>query len=378
MTKTNKPTGDTFESELLKLRHSIDDIDSKIVSMINDRLNISLKVGDLKKEFENKVLDKSRENEIMQRLCDMNVGPVSDTVLQYIFSVIMSASRELQKPLSIAYLGPEATYTHIAAMNHFNYSGKFLPQTNISEIFAEVERGACQYGVVPVENSIEGAVNHTLDLLFESEVKIVAEKFQIISHDLMSETGDIDDIKVIYSHPQPFAQCRNWLQRNVPNAVLEECSSTAHAARKAAGNKNAAAIASSKAAQVYKLKVVESKIEDSAKNETRFLVIGKEDMPNTGNDKTSVMFVTSHVPGALFKTLEPVAQAGINMVKLESRPTKSENWSYFFIMDIEGHQDDPRIQKILSVMKHLCLFLKILGSYPIADQELKKHGNQPD
>ena len=371
MTENQNAKDEQFKNELLKLRDSIDNIDSKIVSMINERLNISLKVGDLKKQFDNQVLDKSRENLIMQRLSSMNDGPVSNTVLQYIFSVIMSASRELQKPLSIAYLGPEATYTHIAAMSHFNYCGKFQPQSNISEIFAEVERGACQYGVVPVENSIEGAVNHTLDLLFESNVKIVAEKYQVISHDLMSETGDMKDIKVIYSHPQPFAQCRNWLQRNLPDAVLEECSSTAHAAQKAAGRKDAAAIASSKAAQVYNLKVVESKIEDSAKNETRFLVIGKEDMPNSGNDKTSVMFVTSHVPGALFKTLEPVAQAGINMVKLESRPTKSENWSYFFIMDIEGHQDDPRIQKILTVMGHLCLFMKILGSYPIEDQELK-------
>lgn len=361
----------SFETELLRLRDSIDNIDNDIVRMINDRLNVSLKVGELKKQYDNQVLDKYRENEIMQRLCSLNKGPVSDTVLQYIFSVIMSASRELQKPLLIAYLGPEATYTHIAAMRHFNYCGKFLPQLNISDIFAEVERGACQYGVAPVENSIEGAVNHTLDLLFESEVKIVAEKYQVISHDLMSETGDINDIKIIYSHPQPFAQCRNWLQRNLPDVTLEECSSTAHAARRAAGKKNAAAIASSKAAQVYDLKVVESRIEDSAKNETRFLIIGKEDMPNTGNDKTSVMFVTSHVPGALFKTLEPVAQAGINMVKLESRPTKSENWNYFFIMDIEGHQEDPKIRKILDVMQHLCLFMKILGSYPIEDQKLK-------
>lgn len=371
MAENQNSNDELFEKELLKLRDSIDAIDTKIVSMINDRLEISQQVGELKKEFENKVLDKSRENMIMQRLCELNAGPVSDTVLQYIFSVIMSASRELQKPLSIAYLGPEATYTHIAAMSHFKYSGKFLPQTNISEIFAEVERGACQYGVVPVENSIEGAVNHTLDLLFESNVKIVAEKYQIISHDLMSETGDIKDIRVIYSHPQPFAQCRNWLRRNLPGAVLEECSSTAHAAKKAAGKKDAAAIASSKAAQVYKLKVVDSKIEDSAKNETRFLVIGREDMPKSDKDKTSVMFVTSHVPGALFKTLEPVAQAGINMVKLESRPTKNENWSYFFIMDIEGHQDDPVIQKILSEMKKLCLYLKILGSYPIEEQGLR-------
>jgi chorismate mutase/prephenate dehydratase len=370
MTTDNKPKPDEeYYRRLQELRVAIDTVDTDIVALINKRLGVSQDVGELKKQYANQVLDVSRENEIMKRLCDLNQGPVSNTVLQYIFSVIMAASRELQKPLSIAYLGPEATYTHIAAMSHFTYSGQFIPQKNISEIFAEVERGACQYGVVPVENSIEGAVNHTLDLLFESNVKICAERYQAISHDLMSDTGDIRDIKVIYSHPQPFSQCRNWLQRNLPDAILEECSSTAHAAQKVVGRKDAAAIASSKAAQIHNLKIVESRIEDSSKNETRFLVIGKDDMPRTGKDKTSIMFVTSHVPGALFKALEPVARAGINMVKLESRPTKSENWSYFFIMDIEGHQEDVKIQEILTVMKHLCLFLKILGSYPIQPRE---------
>ena len=369
MTTNGSNREEEYNRKLQELRSAIDTVDNEIVSLINRRLKISQGVGELKKQYDNRVLDVSRENEIMKRLCDLNQGPVSTTVLQYIFSVIMSASRELQKPLRIAYLGPEATYTHIAAMNHFKYSGEFMPQKNIAEIFAEVERGACQYGVAPVENSIEGAVNHTLDLLFESNVKICAERYQAISHDLMSETGDVRDIKVIYSHPQPFSQCRNWLQRNLPDAILEECSSTSQAAQKAMGRKDAAAIASSKAAQIYNLKIIESKIEDSSKNETRFLVIGKEAMPRTGKDKTSIMFVTSHVPGALFKALEPVARAGINMVKLESRPTKSENWSYFFIMDIEGHLEDPKIQEILTVMKHLCLFLKILGSYPIQPRE---------
>ncbi|GAB6094519.1 prephenate dehydratase [Desulfatiferula olefinivorans] len=371
-TYETKPADDEYRRKLQVLRETIDSIDDNIVALINKRLKVSQEVGELKQRFDNKVLDKSREIEIMNRLCTLNQGPVSNTVLQYIFSVIMSASRELQKPLLIAYLGPEATYTHIAALSHFKHSGRFVPQKNITEIFTEVERGACQYGVVPVENSIEGAVNHTLDLLFESDVKICAEQYQTISHDLMSETGDIRDIKVIYSHPQPFAQCRNWLQRHLPDAILEECSSTAHAAQKAVGRKDAAAIASSKAAQVNCLKIVESRIEDSSKNETRFLVIGKDDMPFTGKDKTSIMFVTSHVPGALFKALEPVARAGLNMVKLESRPTKSENWNYFFIMDIEGHLDDPKIKEILSVMKHLCLFMKVLGSYPIDEKGLKK------
>ncbi len=358
-----QPDAESFEKELAGLRDKIDGIDTKIVSLINERLGVSAAVGDLKRRYDSKVLDRSRESLIMDRICRLNQGPVDDTVLQYIFSVIMAASRELQKPQTIAYLGPEATHSNIAALNHFRHSGLFVPYRNIAEIFAEVERGGCQYGVVPVENSIEGAVNHTLDLLFESEVKITAEHYQTISHDLLSVWGKLDEVEVVYSHPQPFAQCRSWLQRNLPDVVLEECSSTAQAARKAAENPKSAAIASTKAAQVYGLRVVESKIEDSARNETRFLVLGQEEQAPTGDDKTSVMFVTSHIPGALFTTLEPVADAGLNMVKLESRPTKRENWSYFFIMDIEGHKDDARVKRVLATMKELCLFLKVLGSY---------------
>ncbi len=359
----SQPDGAIFEKELFELRAKIDGIDTQIVSLINERLGVSASVGELKKRFASKVLDRSRESLIMDRICRLNQGPVDDSVLQYIFSVIMAASRELQKPQTIAYLGPEATHSNLAALNHFRHAGLFVPYRSIPEIFAEVERGGCQFGVVPVENSIEGAVNHTLDMLFESEVKITAEHYQTISHDLLSVWGNLEAVEVVYSHPQPFAQCRSWLQRNLPDAVLEECSSTAQAAQKAADNPKSAAIASTKAAQVYGLKVVSSKIEDSSRNETRFLVLGRDDQAPTGDDKTSVMFVTSHVPGALFTTLEPVSDAGINMVKLESRPTKRENWSYFFIMDIEGHKDDARVKRVLATMKELCLYLKVLGSY---------------
>ena len=365
-----------YQEKLGEMRVAIDAIDAQIVELINKRLMITKDVGALKKEYQLPVLDKSRENIILKRISDLNKGPAKDTVLHYIYSVIMAASRELQRPLSIAYLGPEATYTHIAALNHFRHSGTFVPQRNIRDIFLEVERGACQYGVVPVENSIEGAVNHTLDLLFELDVRICAEIYQVISHDLLSDSGNIEDIEVIYSHPQPFGQCRLWLNKNLPDVKLEECSSTSHAARLVKGKKNAAAIASSKAAQVYDLKVVESKIEDTCRNETRFLVIGKDaQIPKTGKDKTSIMFVTSHIPGALFHTLEPVADLSVNMVKLESRPTKNENWNYFFIMDLEGHMEDEGINTIINKMKHRCLFLKRLGSYPRMQEGYKEIEN---
>ena len=371
--RAQRPDLDPYYERLSGMRVEIDEIDARIVELINKRLTITQAVGALKKEFGLPVLDKSRENIILKRISALNQGPAKDTILHYIYSVIMAASRELQRSLSIAYLGPEATYTHIAALNHFRHSGVFIPQKNIRDIFLEVDRGACQYGVVPVENSIEGAVNHTLDLLFETDIKICAEIYQVISHDLLSESGNIEDVRVIYSHPQPFGQCRSWLQKNLPDAKLEECSSTSHAAMLVKGNKHAAAIASSKAAQVYDLKVVESRIEDSSKNQTRFLVIGKnEAAPRTGKDKTSIMFVTSHVPGALFQALQPVAELDVNMVKLESRPTKNENWNYFFIMDLEGHMEDAPIAAIINQMKHRCLFLKCLGSYPRMQEGYKE------
>ncbi|OQY11972.1 MAG: prephenate dehydratase [Desulfobacteraceae bacterium 4572_19] len=361
-----------FNEGMSNLRDAIDNIDGDLVKLINKRLNISKQVGELKEKFNSQVLDKSRENIIMERLSRLNQGPVSNTTLQYIFSVLIAASRELQKPQTISYLGPAATYTHIAAMNHFGYSGKFVPQTTIGDIFIEVARGASLYGVIPVENSIEGAVNYTLDLLFESDVKICGEKYQIISHDLLSETGNINDIKVIYSHPQAFSQCRTWLQENLPGVSLEECGSTARAAKKIVGNKNAAAIASNKAAVEYNLKIVESKIEDFTKNVTRFLIIAKDEVAKTttmtGNDKTTIMFVTSHTSGALFKTLDPIAKAGLNLVKLESRPIRNENWSYFFIADIEGHIDDPIIKKAIDQIGEISLFLKCVGSYPKAQE----------
>jgi chorismate mutase/prephenate dehydratase len=218
-----------------------------------------------------------------------------------------------------------------------------------------------------VENTIEGAVTYTLDLFSESNLKICAEIYQTISHDLLSKTGSIEDIRVIYSHPQAFAQCRRWLRQNLPKCVLADCSSTAEAARRASEEAGVAAIASREAAKLYKLEIVSSKIEDMSRNITRFLVIGKNEIRPTGRDKTSLMFVTSHVPGALYRVLQPIAEAGINMVKLESRPSRNENWSYMFFVDLEGHIADAQVKGTVEKMKSLCQFLRWLGSYPRAN-----------
>ncbi|MDM8525741.1 prephenate dehydratase [Desulfococcaceae bacterium HSG8] len=354
-----------------EIRAAIDDIDEKLLELLNKRLGLALTAGRAKAQKGAQVLDNTRENAILQRVSALNKGPLTQNSLRQIFKQIMAASRELQRAHRVTYLGPEATFTHIAAMNHFGESVSFIPQSNIREVFREVEKGACHYGVVPIENSIEGSVNSTLDLFFESNLKICAEKYQPISHDLLSVTGNLEDIRVIYSHPQAFAQCRLWLQKYVPNAALEECSSTAHAAQKASELPGTAAIASNEASHMYNLEILASGIEDVARNTTRFLVIGKEPVHRTGNDKTSVMFVTSHIPGALYHSLKPMADSGVNMVKLESRPTKHENWSYFFFADVEGHMEDAIVKETVEKMKEICLYVKWLGSYPKVEESEK-------
>jgi chorismate mutase / prephenate dehydratase len=351
------------------LRRQIDAIDEKILSLINERLRLAKGIGELKGLRKGQILDSARESEIVKRLFTLNEGPISNEAIQIIFTEIFGTSREMQQPQSVSYLGPEATFTHLAARGFFGRSSTFIPQASIRDVFEAVEKDKCNYGVVPVENSIEGAVNHTLDLFYESELKICAEKYLTISHDLLSMAGSLKDIGVIYSHPQAFAQCRKWLQKYLPNALLKECSSTADAAKKALDDAKAAAIASSEAAQMYNLQVMASKIEDFSRNITRFLLIGKKGARPTGKDKTSLMFVTAHAPGALYKVLTPIADNGLNMVKLESRPSRHENWSYCFFLDLEGHLDTPAVKETVDVMRGLCLFLKVLGAYPRAHEQ---------
>lgn len=357
------------EHDLSLLRNQIDNIDSKILSLINQRLEIGKKVGKIKKDTGSSILDRSRERKVIERLSKINQGPSNRELLQYIFNVIITATREIQKPKTISFLGPEASYTHIAALAHFKHSGHFVEQPNLYEIFREVDKKESHFGVVPVENSIEGAVNHTLDLFADFDLNICAEHYEPISHDLLSITGDAKDVQKIYSHPQALAQCKTWLKKKFSHVEIVETSSTSKAALLASENKSIAAIASRRAAHIYELQPVESKIEDYSGNITRFFVIGK-DMPGpTGNDKTSIMFATSHVPGALFKALEPVDRAGLNMLKLESRPTRHQNWSYYFFLDIEGHQQDEIVSKTIERIKKYSLSLKVLGSYPVFTKE---------
>ncbi|MBC2694246.1 MAG: prephenate dehydratase [Desulfobacteraceae bacterium] len=366
MTNSENPKNDDSTSKIDTLRKSIDDIDDKILDLINKRLLLAKNIGQIKGLNNEPILDSSRETTIIKRLSSLTKGHLSNNALHNIFTEIIAASREIQKPQIVTYLGPEATFTHIAAIKHFGHSISFVPQPSIRDIFSKIEKDACHYGVVPVENSIEGTVNYTVDLFYDSDLKICAEIYLAISHDLLSTNGSLDNIRVIYSHPHAFAQCRKWLRRNLPECILEECNSTALAAQKASKEPGSAAIASREAAHIYNLQVTASKIEDFSKNITRFLVIGRNKIRRTGDDKTSIIFVTSHVPGALYRVLQPIAEAGINMAKLESRPTKHENWNYFFSVDIEGHIEDAIVKKTIAEMEKFCLYLNCLGSYPRA------------
>ena len=351
--------------DLNHLRDQIDTIDSNILNLINQRLEIGKKVGKIKKDSGSQILDRLRERNLIEKLLKDNPGPADEALLKYIFNVIITATRDIQKPKTISFLGPEASYTHIAALAHFKHSGKFVEQPNLYEIFREVEKKESHFGVLPVENSIEGAVNHTLDLFAKFDVNICAEHYAAVSHDLLSITGDPKDIQKIYSHPQAIAQCRTWIKKKFAHTDILETSSTSKAALLASENKTIAAIASKQAAHIYDLQIVESKIEDYSSNITRFLVIGKNMPEQTGNDRTSIMFATSHTPGALFKALEPVDSAGLNMLMLESRPTRDQNWGYYFFLDIEGHKKDKIVHDTIEDIKKYSLSLKILGSYPV-------------
>lgn len=350
---------------ITELRNAIDEIDEKTLNLINQRLALGKAIGNIKRKNNEPITDKAREASILKRLKDLNQGDLRNDTLDHIFTQIISESREIQQPGRISVLGPNATYTHIAAMKHFGRNLNFIPQPSIQDVFSDVKKGTSLYGVVPVENSHEGPVNNTLDLFLKSDLQIIAEIYQVVSHDLLSNAPSMDDIKVIYSHPQAFAQCRNWIRKHLPDADCKDCSSTAQAAQKAAQMPGCAAIAGREASHLYQLEVAASRIEDNASNTTRFLVIGEHKTQKTGNDKTSILFATAHIPGALYKALEPMNEAGLNMVKLESRPAKHENWNYFFFVDFQGHMDDPVVNDTMAKMKRRCLYLKHLGSYPL-------------
>jgi chorismate mutase/prephenate dehydratase len=350
--------------KMQQYRREIDKLDLKILDLLNKRTEFVIKIGKIKKENRLEVYTPGREQEIYSRLEKIHKGPFPMDGVKAVFREIISASLALEGPIKVAYLGPKATFTHLACIHQFGTSAAYVPVSSIKEVFSEVERGRADYGVVPIENSTEGVVNHTLDMFIDSPLKISAEILQEVSHHLLSKTGKVEAIKRIYSHPHAIAQCKTWLETNLPRVPVSEVYSTAKAAEICVEDPTAAAIASELAARLYGLQIVKRRIEDNINNYTRFLVISEKSRERTGRDKTSTMFSIKDRVGALYEILKPFAQYGINLTKIESRPSKKKAREYIFFVDLEGHQEDKTVKAALEELKSQCLFLKILGSYP--------------
>lgn len=352
---------------LKALRKAVDSIDSRILKLLNERAKVTLKIGGIKSKSRESIYVPNRESEVYSRLAKNNKGPISNESMQAIYREIMSSALSLEKPLTIAYLGPEFTFTHLASMKKFGSSVDYSSCNTITSVFDEVEKGRADYGVVPIENSVEGAVNHTLDMFIDSGLKICSEIYLEVSHSLLSKESNRKKIRKVYSKDQVFGQCRLWLEEHLPNVTLVEVSSTAKAASIASKEKGSACIASNLVASKYHLKVLHNSIEDSAHNVTRFLVIGRTEAKPTKRDKTSTMFSLKDKVGALHDILVPFKHHGINLTKIESRPSKVKAWKYYFFVDMEGHHLDPKVSKALATLKRSTTYLKILGSYPAAD-----------
>ena len=347
-----------------ELRSDIDAIDDRIVGLLNERARVVLEVGRLKSGTNMQFHVPGRERQIYERLLGGNPGPFPNDALRSVYREVISACLALESPMKVSFLGPKATFSHLATLQQFGLSAELVPLKSIPAVFEEVEKGKALYGVVPVENSTEGVVSHTLDMFVESGLKITAEILFEVHHDLLSRTGRLEDIKKVYSHPQPLAQCRQWLEDNLPGIPAVDVASTATAAQIVSEDYTAAAIASELAASLYDLKTVRSRIEDQVNNFTRFLVIAKNGTERSGNDKTSVLFSVKDEPGILCRMLEPFAKRGINLSKIESRPFKKKAWEYIFFLDFYGHASDPDVTVALEELKGCCQFLKVLGSYP--------------
>lgn len=362
----------TEEQKLLALRNRIDAIDDDIGRLISERAQCAQEVADVKKagtSAEAQILfyRPEREAQVLRRVMERNEGPLSNEEMARLFREIMSACLALENPVKVAYLGPEGTFTQQAALKHFGHSAMALPFSAIDEVFREVEAGAVQYGVVPVENSTEGVVNHTLDNFIGSNLKICGEVELRIHHNLLvSDVTSTGNISRIYSHSQSLAQCRKWLDAHYPKAERVAVNSNAEAAKRLKGEWNAAAIAGSMAADLYGLKILAEKIEDAPDNSTRFLIIGTQEVPASGVDKTSIVVAMRNEPGALYNLLEPFHRHAIDLTRVETRPSRTGAWTYVFFIDFLGHRDDPLVSQVLQEVARRAADLKILGSYPKA------------
>jgi chorismate mutase/prephenate dehydratase len=356
------------ESDINKIRDRIDELDETIQELINERAECAKEIARLKKAQDSDATfyRPEREAEILRTIQERNKGPLSNEEIARLFREIMSSCLALEQPLKIAYLGPEGTFTQSAVLKHFGHSVSTVTMNSVEEVFREVEAMSVNYGVVPVENSTEGIVSHTLDSFVTSPLKICGEVELRIHHHLMAKSRDQDTINRIYSHQQSLAQCREWLDSHMPNAERIAVSSNAEAARLASNDEQAAAIAGETAADLYELNILFSNIEDEPDNTTRFLVIGHQVVPPSGEDKTSLVVSAHNKPGALYQLLKPFADSDISLTRIESRPSRKGMWDYVYFIDLEGHIHDDRVTQALAKLESQSTMLKVLGSYPRA------------
>ncbi|CAI8386132.1 MAG: P-protein [SAR92 bacterium MED-G29] len=356
------------ENPLLGLREKIDALDLQIMQAISDRARCAQQVAEVKKGQGDDVFYKpEREAQVLRHIMAENAGPLDNEEMARLFRQIMSACLALEEPVKVAFLGPEGTFTQEAALKHFGDSAVSVPQAAIDEVFREVLAGSCNYGVVPVENSTEGVISHTLDSFMDSSLKICGEvELRIHQHFMTGPNTNKDTITRVYSHAQSLAQCRQWLNSNYPNIERVAVSSNAEAAKRVQGEWNSAAIAGDMACELYNLEKMWEKIEDRPDNSTRFLIIGREEVPRSGDDRTSVVVSVHNKPGALHDLLEPFRRHNVDMTRLESRPSRNSKWSYVFFIDLVGHLEDKAVADVLAELSTSVAQIKILGSYPRA------------
>lgn len=349
--------------ELENIRIEIDKIDKEIVEQLNKRIALVKEVGCEKKNKAFQILDVSREENIIKKILEYN-KEFPQKELKNIFYEIFKASISIEKKLSISFLGPEFSFSYLAAYKRFGDNCDYVPASSIYDIFKDVETERCDYGIVPVENSNGGSIVHTMDSFLKSSLSVQGEFLLNVSLNLLSKEKSLKNIKVVYSHSQPFVQSSQWLKMNLKNVKLVEVSSTAEASKIAATTKNSAAIASELAGEYYKLNILRKNIEDNSDNITRFFIIGRGKNQPTGKDKTSIVFAVKDTAGALYKSLEPFYINKINLKKIESRPSREQLWEYVFFVDLEGHQETSEVKTALEKLEKICKFVKILGSYP--------------
>jgi chorismate mutase/prephenate dehydratase len=348
---------------LEELRSAIDGVDDRILDLLRERAELVGQVGELKDKTGVPYYAPEREETLLRRLAAANRSRLPESSLRAIYREILSAMRALEQKITVAYLGPRGTFSHQAAARHFGAAVQLQPERTIGEVFEAVERGRAHYGVVPIENSLEGAVSATLDRFMDTQASICAQVYLPVELNLLGR-GPLEAVRKVYSHPQPFGQARRWLAANLTSAECVEVSSTARAAELAAQEDGAAAIAGAQAAEEFGLPVLAPSIQDATSNVTRFFVIGPHSPKASGKDKTSVMFSVKDQPGALAKALAPFEQAGISLTRIESRPSKRQAWEYYFFADVGGHAEDGVVAGALSALAGVCAFTKVLGSYP--------------